>query len=161
MPRPRKDITVDLSNRANSDAFKEFQRDLMTLNLNIPKEIKNARLRIGMELYRLVRLNTPVDKGQLRNHWFVNEQNEYVEVVNNAQHASPVEFGYKQKKRWVPGRWQGDKFIFDKNAKTGMMLTPKRIKGRFMLRLSVKQVGKAIPEILKSALDNAVRRAFR
>lgn len=160
MPRPHKEIRIDLSTRANQRAMEEFSRDLRRFGLNVPREMKFARLRIAMELFRMVKLKTPVDKGELRNKWYVDEHDEYVDVINNAGHAMPVEFGYLQKRRWVPGRWVNDKFVYDKNATTGMMLTKKRIKGRFMLRKSVKEISKAIPSILIDAFDNALRRAF-
>lgn len=75
-----------------------------------------------------------VDGGTLREGWHRTRAAKGVtNVFNNTSYAAHVEYGHRQKKRWIPGRWENGHFIYDHDAKTGMMLKPRFIQGRKML----------------------------
>ena len=61
------------------------------------------------------------------------------EIYNNTEYAAHVEWGHRQKKRFVPGYWKGDRFVYDPSAKTGMMLRPKFIDGAKMLHKAMDE----------------------
>ena len=89
-----------------------------------------------------VKNETPTDTHELKNNWARSDPNGGMVVVyNNTDYADHVEYGYQQKKRWVPGVWKGKgkdkKFVYIEGAKTGMMLQEKKIPGVKMLRRSV------------------------
>ena len=87
-----------------------------------------------------VKGNTPTDTHELKNSWVrSNPHNGVIDVGNTADYAAHVEYGYQQKKRWVPGVWKGDKFVYIEGAKTGMMLKEKVIPGVKMLKTSVNE----------------------
>ena len=92
------------------------------------------------ELLGAARDKTPVDTGALRESW--GRSRPYrgiIRVGNTADYAAHVEYGYQQKKRWGPGVWKGDKFVYIEGAKTGMMLKEKVIPGVKMLNTSVNE----------------------
>ena len=50
---------------------------------------------------------------------------QYAQIVNDGHWTTPP----GKAERWVPGKWNGDKFEYDKNSKTGMLLKRKWVKG--------------------------------
>lgn len=92
--------------------------------------IREANILVGR-----VKNYTPVDMGVLRNSWKrTNPSNGQIQVVNSTSYAAHVEYGHRQKKRWVPGRFKDGHFFYDKDEKkSGMLLKPKFIKGSKML----------------------------
>lgn len=58
-----------------------------------------------------------------------------LEVGTNVNYANYVEKGHWTNpqgtaQRFVPGYWEGDRFIYDKNAESGMVLKQKWIEGK-------------------------------
>lgn len=89
----------------------EVKGKLNFLNNNFPSSIKNVMNKIGGTLLKTTRMKTPVLTGNLRRKWAIGEvkadANEAsVEIINNAEYASPVEFGHKTRGGgFVPGRF--------------------------------------------------------
>jgi hypothetical protein len=120
-------------------------------------------LEIGMRALADIKVRTPVDTGELRNNWFLSDvvrvgDNLEIYITNNKEYASFVEFGYNQKKRFVPGKWTGDKFIYEPYCGSGMMLKPKWIEGRFMSTIPIAEVNRVIPIKYEAALNQFIRR---
>lgn len=89
--------------------------------------------------------------GSLRDGWSIlpieKEGNDYlVTVINNLQYASYVEYGHRQ----TPGRYV---------PALGKRLTSAWVPGKFMLRISEQEVETAIPRLLSSAIEDALRGA--
>lgn len=117
---------------------------LDALNKKLEYIAKNNGIKRNQFVYReaenllsAVKDYTPVaevDGGTLREGWHrTRAAKGVVMVFNNTPYAAHVEYGHRQKKRWVPGRWEGGHFIYDPDAETGMMLKPRFIKGKRML----------------------------
>lgn len=103
-----------------------------------------------------IKMDTPVDTGNLRNRWETSAvrklkkgfgvANTYeIDIINPADYASFVEDGHWTtglgvKQRWVPGSWQGNKFKYDPNAKTGMLLKSKFIEGKHMAKININKL---------------------
>ena len=109
-----------------------------------------------------VKNETPTDTHELKNNWARSDPNGGMVVVyNNTDYADHVEYGYQQKKRWVPGVWKGKgkdkKFVYIEGVKTGMMLQEKKIPGVKMLRKSVLEQ----KEDFKSRAQDILKEMFK
>lgn len=91
-------------------------------------EVQNRIIAYQAVDYR--RLLNSFDKGGDGNVWSLTNGGLTLEVGTNVEYATYVNDGHNQSKRWVPGVWSGDRFIYQPGAKTGMMLTAKYISGR-------------------------------
>jgi len=85
---------------------------------------------IGMEVVDTRRLLNSFDKGGNDNVWTIKNGGLTLEIGTNVEYAAFVNDGHRQKRRWVPGRWNGDKFIYDPSSNTGMMLTERFVPGK-------------------------------
>ena len=90
--------------------------------------------------------------GNLRKSWTVEPVKKigssyFVTVINNAEYASYVEYGHRQR----PGR-----FV----PALGRRLKVSFVPGKYMLHLSVKEVEKAVPKALEKAVNEKLREVF-
>ena len=101
-----------------------------------------------------IKEDTPVASGWLRDSWRVGKVEKKgdvyeIEIFNEVEYAGFVEYGFRS--HWVPGRWEGNKFIYEKGAKTGMYVGQKNgwVEGRFMMRNNVKDIEEKLPAYLE------------
>ena len=139
------DNVLNLDMTAWLDSFESLERQMPTAKAQLLSEQ-------GNKMHRQVKLLTPVDSGNLRRSWAVALGSDEVEVSTYLEYAEYVEDGHNQKARFVPGRWSGNRFIYDPNARTGMMLKAKWIAGRKMVEKTM--------HIMESELDSDVARWF-
>jgi len=81
-----------------------------------------------------------------------------VEVGTDLEYASYVNDGHwtNQKgvrTRWVPGYWDGETFIYDPAAKTGMLLKQKWVEGTHYLDSALRLMEQMIPHTLEEKLQ--------
>ena len=135
------------------DGLDEFERKMLDIAEKFP-EARDKFLKQEAELIKSrAKMNTPVDTGRLRNTWERTQPaNCSIEVYNNAEYAAHVEYGHRQKKRWVPGYWKGGHFIYDPGAKTGMMLKERFIDGARMLHEAMAETNLSIRSDAKAIL---------
>lgn len=104
---------------------------------SISNNMTRGLLRMGHDMANMARSNAPYKTGALSNSIRVEENAGIVEVLaggkyagRNIPYAAAVEFGHRQTPgRFVPGRWSGDKFIYDRTAKGGMVLKKSYVRG--------------------------------
>jgi hypothetical protein len=117
-------------------------------------------------LLNKVKKRTPVVYGTLRDAWAVmpvgKRGDHYtVVVLNNLKYASYVEYGHRQTPgRYIPGYWEGDRFIYAKGAESGMVLKEPWVKGRFMLTISTQELETQAPAILEKKLYKFLKGCF-
>lgn len=82
------------------------------------------------------RLLNSFQKGDQENVFSMSSGGLTLEVGTNLEYASYTNDGHftidpskNQDRRWVPGRWVGDRFEFDPNAETGMLLNFQWVEG--------------------------------
>ncbi|NLG90106.1 MAG: HK97 gp10 family phage protein, partial [Clostridiaceae bacterium] len=125
--------------------------------------IRDFLLEMAFRAERKIKKRTPVNTGNLRRNWRVGNVerrgNSYVvEIYNNTDYASFVEYGFRS--HFVPGYWQGNHFVYDPSADTGMYVGPKDgwVEGRFMMTISMKEIERELPKYLEKRvielLDN-------
>lgn len=123
----------------------------------IERFIRDFLLEMAYRADRKIKKRTPVNTGELRRRWKVGNVerrgNAYVvEIYNPLEYASYVEYGFRS--HWVPGRWEGKQFVYDKNADTGMYVGPKNgwVEGRFMMTISMQEIERELPRYLEKRM---------
>lgn len=131
------------------------------------KVVNNFIIELLQELANIVlgktKRRTPSNTGNLRRNWKignVKHSGDYfiIEIYNDTEYASFVENGFRG--HFVPGHWEGKVFVYNKNEKGGMYVGPKDgwVEGRFMLKISVKEVENQMPRIIdKKSYDLFVK----
>lgn len=88
-----------------------------------------------------------------------------LEVGTNLDYASYAEDGHWTnpkgvQRRWVPGRWEGGRFIYDPSAKTGMMLKQHWVEGAHYFESALRIYEKIFQEAAESKLQEWIDRYF-
>lgn len=130
--------------------LEEFESGMIQMQQQYEQFVRGFLLEQGLRALRLIKTKTPVDSGFLNKNWFLGDvlccgTELYIDIYNTADYASYVEDGYHQKKRWVPGHWEGARFVYNPNDETGTMLNGKWVEGRHMLKLSIDEIEATMP----------------
>ena len=105
------------------------------------------------------------EKGAKGNVWELTDGGLTLEVGTNVNYASYVNDGHWTNKngverRWVPGRWQGDRFIYDKSAETGMLLKHHWVEGKHYWESAMRILGQIFPDMMEKKLQEWIDRYF-
>lgn len=117
-------------------------------------------------LLNKVKKRTPVIYGKLRDAWAVlpieRQGDQYViTVINGLRYASYVEYGYRQQPgRFIPGYWDGERFIYNPDEEGGMVLKNICVGGRFMLTISIQELERMAPVLLEKRLLEFLKGCF-
>ena len=88
-----------------------------------------------------------------------------IDVYNNIDYAKHIEYGFRS--HWVPGRWEGDTFVYIKNYKPvdpddpgGMYVGPKNgyVKGRYVLARAIRRTKKTQQARLKRKFNERLKK---
>lgn len=74
---------------------------------------------------------------------------EYARYVNDGHNANPQGV----EKRWVPGYWNGDEFVYDRSAKTGMLLKQQYIEGSHYFDIAQSAFESILGQLLERKLQ--------
>lgn len=99
-------------------------------------------------------------KGDRDNVWNLSEGSIELEVGTNVKYAKYANDGHWQNRRFVPGKWAGDRFIYDPGAKTGMMLTAKRVEGKHYWESGIKIIEAMLPKFLDAKIQQWLEQYF-
>lgn len=136
------------------------------LDADVDTFFQTAAKDLASRLLTQVVKRTPVVYGTLRNAWAIipvgQRGTHYtIALINNLVYASYVEYGHRQTPgRFIPGYWQGDRFVYDTNAQGGMVLKKSWVEGRFMLTISTQELEQQAPAILEAKLYDFIKRCF-
>ena len=105
------------------------------------------------------------EKGSSDNVWVLNEGDLTLEVGTNVKYAKWVNDGHKTnpegvESRFVPGRWEGERFIYDRNEKGGMVLKQKWIPGAHYWESGLHIIERMYPHLLDAKLQQWLDRYF-
>ncbi|MCM1228035.1 MAG: HK97 gp10 family phage protein [Clostridium sp.] len=97
--------------------------------------------------------------------WELSEGNLTITVGTNVEYAKYVNDGHwtcskGEKMRFVPGHWKGDKFVYDPDAKTGMILKQKFVKGKHFWEDGIKILEKILPSLAEKMIDDFMKNYF-
>ena len=135
--------------------------DLSKLDKFGPKmpEIRRRGLQlIALDTQRTVDKLSPVDEGLLHK-WFVAELSDSQAVIKSPAHyVGFVNYGHSQTPgRFIPGSWNGDKFKYNPDSKTGMVLKQPWVEGQHFIENAIKQVNPRIDEHMKAAIAEVLQ----
>lgn len=98
------------------------------------------------------------EKGTDGNVWELTDGGLTLEVGTNIEYAGYVNDGHWTnskgvEKRFVPGYWEGERFIYDPSAKTGMVLKQKWVEGKHYWESALKILDAMFPTLLDTKLQ--------
>ena len=145
-------------------ALQQRIEQLSTVDFN--RFYTEAAKDIASRLLTKVKKRTPVIYGKLRDAWAVlpieRQGDQYIiTVINGLQYASYVEYGHRQQpRRFIPGHWEGERFIYNPDDEGGMVLKKAWVEGRFMLTISVQELERMAPALLEKRLLKFLKGCF-
>lgn len=137
------------------DSFKQVQKQYEAF-------LRKFLTEMGMRALAQTKKLTPVDTGNLRNRWELSQvyrkgDSLYIVLFNPVEYANFVEDGHMQRARFVPGKWVNNQFVYESEAKEGMMLKDKWIPGHHMARISISKIEREIPKRYEKALQQFMK----
>lgn len=148
---------------AKGEFRKEFELFLEGLGNEFLRILQDEIVRRQVMDTRL--LLSSFEKGSEGNVWNIKEGGLVLEVGTSVNYASFVNDGHWTnargvKRRFVPGHWQGDRFIYDPGAKTGMVLKQHWVEGRHYWESALRILDRIYPELLEVKLQEWLDRYF-
>ena len=146
------------------DGIKNILDQMESLQVKTREITMKCCHRLALRAVSIAKKGTPVMDGDLRKSWaasnpVMNGNVASCEMTNNMRYASWVEDGHRQVKRWVPGSWMGNRFIYNGNSESGMMLKPKWISGFHMGRRAINNIDANAKKYVKNDLDVIMKQA--
>jgi bacteriophage HK97-gp10 putative tail-component len=155
-----KELTKTFEKLAGEETKKQFKVWVESMGFEFLDIIKKEIISLEVVDTRL--LLTSFKRGDKNNIWTISEGGLTIDVGTNVKYAAFVNDGHFTTpegvvSRWVPGYWEGNKFKYDKNAKTGMLLKRKWIEGTHYwesaLKIFEKVFNKSLEKNLSQWLD--------
>ncbi|UNI72508.1 MAG: type I neck protein [Chaetfec virus UA24_244] len=150
--------------KADFRELKALQQRLEKLSkVDFNRFYQEAAEDIAGRLLAKVKKRTPVVYGKLRDAWAVlpieRQGDQYIiTVINSLRYASYVEYGHRQRPgRFIPGHWEGERFIYNPDEEGGMVLKNAWVEGRFMLTISVQELERMTPALLERRLTTFLK----
>lgn len=152
-----------LKRAAGGDFKKELALFLEGLGFEFLRIVEDEIIRRKVMDTRL--LLASFHKGSGDGVWALEESGLTLEVGTNIEYASYVNDGHwtnkqGQERRFVPGRWDGDRFIYEQGAKTGMVLKQKWVEGAHYWESAVRILERVYPRLLDAKLQEWLDRYF-
>lgn len=99
------------------------------------------------------------ERGNDGNVWRIEEGGLVLEVGTSVNYAAYVNDGHWTntkgvEKRFVPGYFRGDRFIYDPSAKGGITLTQHWVEGKHYWESALRILDKIYPEFLETRLQD-------
>ena len=166
-------VTVDASefaaffSRTKQAARGDFKRELelflQELGTKFLSIVQDEIMRRGIIDER--QLLSGFQQGDKEGVWETSDGGLTLEVGTNVSYAAFVNDGHWTnpqgvEKRFVPGHWRGKRFIYDPNAKTGMVLKQKWVDGKHYWESAIRIFEKIFPELLDAKLQQWLDRYF-
>lgn len=150
--------------RAGSGQLKrDFEKFLEGLGTEFLCLVENEIIRLNVMDTRML-LNS-FKKGSGDNVWVISDSGMQLEIGTNVTYASYVNDGHWTNKkgqamRWVPGIWNGDRFVYTPGAKTGMLLKQKWIRGRHYFDSAIRIMERMMPELMERKIEQWILEHF-
>lgn len=146
---------------------KAFEKELIVfldaLAVEFLTYVEDAIIKAGSVDTRLL-LNS-FHKGGNGNVYTVREGGLEIEVGSNVEYASYVNDGHwlnpkGVNTRWVPGIWNGDHFVYEPGAKTGMLLKQKWIEGSHYFDDAIRLMERMAPQFMERKMQQWLNQYF-
>ena len=105
-------------------------------------------------------------KGESENVWEISEGGLTLTVGTNASYATFVNDGHWTcekgvERRFVPGYWENDRFIYDPSSDSGMVLKQQWVKGKHYWESGIKILERLFPLLLEEMVSKWMDSYFR
>lgn len=141
----------------NGDFKKEVTKFLETLAEDFLAKVQDAI--INEDFSKSTNLVSSFKKGEKDNIWILSSGGTTLEVGTNVKYAAYVNDGHWTNKkgverRWVPGYWDGEEFVYVPGAKTGMLLKQQWVEGKHFWEDTINLMELTIPKYLEAKMDS-------
>lgn len=148
---------------AKGDFRKELEQYIDAVGFDFLRAVQEEIIRRKVLDTRLL-LNS-FEKGSEGNIWELTDGGLTLEVGTNIEYASYVEDGHWTNtkgvsRRWVPGYWSGDRFIYDPTADTGMLLKQKWVEGKHFFESALRIYNKTFQASAEAKLTEWLEKYF-
>lgn len=148
---------------ASGDFKKELETFMQALGTEFLRVVEDEIIRRKVMDTRL--LLASFHEGGDGNVWDLSDGGLTLEVGTNVSYAAYVNDGHWTnpkgvKTRFVPGTWDGDHFIYEPGAKTGMVLKQHWVEGAHYFDSAVRIFEKMFPDILEAKMQDWLDRYF-
>lgn len=149
---------------AKGDFRKEFELFLEGLGNEFLRILQDEIIR--RQVLDSRQLLASFEKGGDGNVWELTDGGLTLEVGTNVDYASYVNDGHWTntkgvERRWVPGYWEGDRFIYDPAEKnSGMLLKQHWVEGKHYWDSALRILDKIYPELLDTKLQEWIDNYF-
>lgn len=148
---------------ARGDLEKELEVFLQGMGDELLEVVQNEIIRRNVVDTRL--LLHSFEKGNGNNVWKLSDGDLTLEIGTNVKYAQYVNDGHWTNpkgvsKRFVPGVWNGDRFIYQPGAKTGMVLRQHWVEGKHYWESALKIVEKMYPQMLEKKMQQWLDKYF-
>ena len=142
---------------------KELSRFLDAIAVVFLSYVQDFIIQAGSVDTRLL-LNSFQKSGE-GNVFIAQEGGLQIEVGTNVEYASFVNDGHWLNPRgvdmrWVPGEWQGERFIYQPGAKTGMLLKQKWIEGSHYFDDAIRLMERMAPQFMERKIEQWLGQFF-
>ena len=142
---------------------KELSRFLDAIAVEFLSYVQDFIIQAGSVDTRLL-LNSFQKSGE-GNVFIAQEGGLQIEVGTNVEYASFVNDGHWLNPRgvdmrWVPGEWQGERFIYQPGAKTGMLLKQKWIEGSHYFDDAIRLMERMAPQFMERKIEQWLEQFF-
>ena len=142
---------------------KELSRCLDAIAVEFLSYVQDFIIQAGSVDTRLL-LNSFQKSGE-GNVFIAQEGGLQIEVGTNVEYASFVNDGHWLNPRgvdmrWVPGEWQGERFIYQPGAKTGMLLKQKWIEGSHYFDDAIRLMERMAPQFMERKIEQWLGQFF-
>ncbi len=162
--RELKQFFQQMEQAAKGDFKKDFSLWIEAVGFDFLKvvqdEIENRKV---MDSRLLLNSFTKNAEGNI---WELSSDGLTLEIGTNVNYANYVEKGHWTnpqgvEQRFVPGYWNDDRFIYDKNAKTGMVLKQKWINGKHYFESALRIYETIFEKSAEKKLQEWITKYFR
>lgn len=148
---------------AKGDFRKEFELYLEAVGFDFLRVVQDEIVRRKVLDSR--QLLASFEKGSDGNVWEITDGGLTLEVGTNLEYAGYVEDGHWTntkgvERRFVPGYWEGDCFIYDPAAKGGMMLKQHWVEGKHYFDSALRIYNKIFQASAEIKLQEWIDRYF-
>jgi len=152
-----------LERAAKGDFRKEMELYLEGVGFDFLRVVQDEIVRRRVMDSRL--LLASFERGNDGNVWELTDGGLTLEIGTNLNYAGYVNDGHWTntkgvERRWVPGYWRGDRFIYDPTAKTGMLLKQHWVEGAHYFESALRIYEKIFYESAEAKLQDWLDKYF-